>query len=213
MTQILIFGDSIVYGESDKEQGGWVARLRKFLDSKATETVYWDVYNLGIPGNTSSDLVKRFDKETQARLDEQEEMVIIFAIGINDSQIMLGKNKVSEEVFRNNLQTLLDKARRHTQKVIFVGLTPVDERKTSPLLWDKIKSYKNDQIERYNSVIREHCGENRIPFIDIWAPFHQTDYKRLLEDGLHPNTLGHNLIYQEIKDFFIKKKIILLVED
>ena len=33
MGRILIFGDSITYGAWDKE-GGWVQRLRKFLDER-----------------------------------------------------------------------------------------------------------------------------------------------------------------------------------
>ena len=33
MKNILIFGDSIVYGARDKK-GGWVQRLREFVDEK-----------------------------------------------------------------------------------------------------------------------------------------------------------------------------------
>ena len=47
---ILVFGDSIAYGKWD-EQGGWVQRLRKYIDKKYNlidEPKSWLVYNLGI---------------------------------------------------------------------------------------------------------------------------------------------------------------------
>jgi hypothetical protein len=44
--KILVFGDSIAYGDYDKE-GGWVIRLRKFLDERQLDS--YETYNLGIP--------------------------------------------------------------------------------------------------------------------------------------------------------------------
>ena len=49
MTQILVFGTSTTYGCWDIE-GGWVQRLRKYLDEKQLDDpeLYYIVYNLGI---------------------------------------------------------------------------------------------------------------------------------------------------------------------
>ena len=89
MSQILIYGDSITYGAWDTEQGGWVARLRKFLDNKADEDekYYYLVYNLGISGNNSTDILSRFEFEAKQRVREEGETIIIFALGTNDSQL------------------------------------------------------------------------------------------------------------------------------
>ena len=103
MAQILIFGNSIIYGAWDKE-GGWVSRLRKFLDEKNLSSgpnFYCLVYNLGISGNTTDDLLERFEFEIKQRLKEDEETIILFAIGINDSQFLQSENN-----FRTSMRKL-----------------------------------------------------------------------------------------------------------
>ena len=78
MTQILVFGDSIDLGMWDVE-GGWVQRLRRFLDKKtlADSNFYYEVYNLGISGDTAEDLLESFEFETKKRLSNGEEAIFI----------------------------------------------------------------------------------------------------------------------------------------
>jgi len=170
MAEILIFGDSIAYGAWDRE-GGWVQRLRKFLDERnlADPNFRCLVYNLGISGNTSADLLERVEFETEQRLKAGEETIIIYAIGINDSQFVhsKGEHNVPLDEFRENIQKLIELARKYSSKIAFLGLTPVDEVKTTPLPRNPDKSYKNEYIERYNKVIRKVCEENEIYFIEI----------------------------------------------
>jgi lysophospholipase L1-like esterase len=209
MSQILIFGDSITYGACDLE-GGWVARLRKFVDQKGLSDpdYYYLVYNLGISGNNSTDILKRFEFEAQQRVKEEGETIIIFALGTNDSQLFAGKFRTGPEEFKNNLQQLEVLANKFTKKIIFVGLFPVDEAKTCPIPWHQEKFYKNENIVRSNQLIKEFCQQNKLLFIDIYDKFINTDYKNLLEDGLHPNTEGHQRMFAIIKDELIENKII-----
>jgi lysophospholipase L1-like esterase len=210
MSQILIFGDSITYGAWDTEQGGWVARLRKFLDNKANEDekYYYLVYNLGISGNNSTHILKRFEFEAQQRVKEEGETIIIFALGTNDAQLFVGKLRTEPEEFRNNLQQLAVLARKFAQKVIFVGLFPVDETKTCPRPSNKEKFYKNENLELNNKMIKEFCEKNDLLFIDIYNHFTKIKYQELLEDGLHPTTEGHRQMFEIIKNNLIKNKII-----
>lgn len=211
MARILIFGDSIAYGAWDKE-GGWVQRLRKFLDEKnlTDPNFYCLVYNLGIPGNTSEDLLERFESETKQRLKEGEETTIVFAIGINDSQFIhsKGDHRVPIDKFGNNIQRLIDYAQKYSSKIAFLGLTPVDEEKTTPIQWNPDKSYKNEYIEKYNLEIRKVCEENRIYFIEIFEKLKDLNYLELLEDGLHPNSKGHEKIFEIVIDFLIKNNLV-----
>src|SRR5437879_2933550 len=121
-TSILIFGDSITWGSSD-EEGGWATRIKKYTDKKMPIPDYWSpVYVLGIPGDTTENLLNRFDQEIKVRLTEEdgeEAIMVIFASGINDSQVELqsNKNKVSPEAFRSNLKALIDRARKYTPQV------------------------------------------------------------------------------------------------
>lgn len=209
MSQILIFGDSITYGAWDLE-GGWAARLRKYVDQKGEADLdYYNlVYNLGVPGNNSTDLLKRFEFEVQQRIKEEDETIIIFLIGTNDSQLFKGKFRTEPKQFEKNLQQLFVLAQKYSQKVIFVGLFPVDESRTAPIAWNKEKFYKNEYIKIYNGIIKDFCKQNKIVFIEMFEKFIEEDYKALFDDGIHPAAEGHRQMFEIIKNELIKNKII-----
>jgi lysophospholipase L1-like esterase len=194
---ILVFGDSITWGSYDLEYGGWVSRLRNNFE-KNSEI---EVYNLGISGNHVEDLIKRFEFETKQRLKEDKEVGFIFAIEINDAQFVHSKDsfRTNSDKFKKGIEKLIKLAKKFSLKIYFVGLTPVDESKTNPISWNKDKSYKNNDIKEYDNIIKSICVKNKIPFIEIFNKFINQNYRDLLEDGLYPNSKGHELIYEEVK--------------
>ncbi|HNY36011.1 MAG TPA: GDSL-type esterase/lipase family protein [Candidatus Pacearchaeota archaeon] len=186
---ICIFGDSIAWGASDYEKGGWADRLKNYL---MTEDI--DVYNLGISGDTTEELLKRFAVETEARKPD----IIIFAIGINDSLSIKENKPVNLEKFRNNLASLTDKAKQFTDKIIFIGLTNVDETKTNPYFPSETgKSYNNQSIGEYDEAIRSFCEDNDLMFIEMLGLLINDDD---LCDGLHPSSIGHQKMFGIIKN-------------
>lgn len=211
MPHIIIFGDSIAGGAWD-EKGGWVGRLKKTLTKKVIDSDlkqdYW-VYNLGISGDTTEWLLERFDDEIKRRLGEDNEIIVIFAIGINDSEFYQKTKdfKIPEQKFRVNLRELFKKAKKHTKKIVFVGLTPVDETRVDPIPWLPNYSYRNKFIKRYNEIIKEQCAQNKIIFIDLFNLL-KLDFSKFLVDGVHPNSEGHFKIYELIKDLLEQKRIV-----
>jgi lysophospholipase L1-like esterase len=214
---IFCFGDSITYGNWDS-QGGWVGRLRSYLDSKSLSaykgadlysTYYTLTYNLGIPGDTSSSLLARFEEELLSRFNPDEETVLLFAIGINDSRFYqsLGEFETAFELFQENIWNIWETARKYSQEIAFIGLTPVDEERTAPLYWEPDAVYKNEYIERYNEFLREFCDRREIPFIDILDRVKNLDIPSLLEDGIHPNGDGYQVMFDIIeKEVFRDRK-------
>lgn len=118
MARILIFGDSISHGKWDYKTGGWVQKLSNFLDEKSLLDPHFDysVYNLSISGDTTEEILERFESEAKQRL-KYEEGIIIFAVGINDS--CKGRLAVSPAKFRENIQKSIDLARKFSSKIIF----------------------------------------------------------------------------------------------
>ena len=206
MSIICVFGDSIVWGASDSEKGGWVERLKVFM----WENYDSDVYNLGVSGEKTPNILKRFESETKARTEEGEDVILIFAIGINDSYFIHSKNDfmTPPDSFKSNIQGIIERAQKVSPKIIFVGLTPIEESKTTPIPWDTDKSYKNENIKKYNEVINSVCKHKDIPFVEIFDNWMRSDYKNLLEDGLHPNSEGHKKIFETVRDYLIQNKII-----
>lgn len=208
LKRFYIFGDSITYGSFDVE-GGWIQRLRKYFDSKSMD---FRVYNLGITINqTTETILNRFEFEMKERTDQEDKNIIIFAIGINDSFIINNKNavQIEKEKFKKNILKLMKLSKQFSNKIIFIGLTPVEESKTTLIASSQGKiSYRNDYIEKYNAIIREVCREKNIYFIEVFDEWKKIKYKKLLKDGLHPNSNGHKKIFELVKWFLVKNKII-----
>jgi len=206
MSKFFVFGDSITYGAWDKA-GGWVQRLRTFIEEKYPEEHL--IYNLGISGDTSDLLLERFEAETKKRI-EGKTFIFIFQLGLNDSAFLSTKKDfwVSQEKFRYNLRGIIKISKSISKKIFFLGITPVDEAKTQPVVWDERVTYKNENIKKYDEIIKEVCNVENIHFIEIFDKFFKSGYKKLLQDGLHPNSEGHEKIFEIVKDFLIEDKII-----
>lgn len=183
------FGDSIAWGASDYEKGGWVERLKTYCLDKGD---YSHVYNLGVCGETTVDVLKRFANEASVRkLD-----VIVFAIGINDSKYIQTTEKpfVRFEDFKSNLVELLNLARQITDKIVFVGLTCVDASRTMPVEWDSTIYFDNERIGQYDSAIKDFCEKENLPFVDMSDA---VDIKKS-EDGVHPDASGHEEMFKRV---------------
>ena len=192
---ILVFGDSITYGAWDKEKDGWVNRLRLTLENDNSNNYYYIVYNLGISGDITEGVKNRFDNECKIRFDENDNTIIIFSIGMNDTQVIKDKDRVSLEIFRNNIITLINSAKKYTDNILFIGLSKVDESRVIPLPWNKDKCYLNDKIINFDKELKNICLENSVEYLYIYDLLELED----LSDGLHPNNVGHQKICDKVK--------------
>lgn len=213
-THILAFGTSTTYGAWDTE-GGWVQRFRKFLDEKYVQSNFDNdkfclVYNLGVSGDTSTGILKRFESETQTRIDKKDQkVVILFHLGINDAirNNESGDNWVSPHEFKENYKRLIHLAKKYSDTIIVVGSKPVDAR-VDPIPWLPDHSYKNEDVEKYNEIMEEVAKENGTYFIEMYKRFINKDYSNLLADGVHMNSEGHKQFFEVVKDFLIANELI-----
>lgn len=204
-TVIFAFGDSITYGASDFELGGWANRLRLFFDEKMErdENLNVHFYNLGIPGETTEGLTKRFQVEVEARLRPDFENAFIFAYGANDSAFLPEQKKFAVEAnkFADNLNKATTEAQKYSSKIVLLNITPVVEELTKTPGRNK-KSRLNKYIEQYNQGVKEVAQLNSVSFIDVYSEFTKRDNKKLLsEDGVHPSVEGHKLMFETTRGF------------
>lgn len=180
-----IWGDSITFGSCDQECLGWAGRLRSTLPINDN----FQLYNFGICGETTQDLLKRFAIEASAI----EPNKIILAIGINDSKLPHGSsdNCVGIDIFETNLRLLIDIAKTHTSDITLVGLTQVDSN------WESSRGSRfiNEEIDKYDRqvrVIAENYGLLYIKMRDVLSTTSD------LADGLHPNSTGYQKMFKAI---------------
>jgi len=205
--QILCFGASIAYGCWDGE-GGWVDRLKRhFLNNSiGNKKLRVLTYNLGRSGNTVPSLLKRFEDELSKRLIYRE-TVIVFQIGNNDSEWLNDRNtyRYPPNEFKDNLSKLIQQAKKHTAKIIFLGICPIEEGKMNPIPWANNLSYKTKLIKVFDEIIELVCKKNKIHYLKMFDKLSIED----LEDGVHPNTQGHEKIFKIVRDYLVEKKLIL----
>jgi lysophospholipase L1-like esterase len=206
--KLIVFGDSVAYGAWDP-QGGWVQRLRSELERKSPQD--WIVYNCGVSGDTSRNLLKRFEAEAKSRsLDPTEgESAIVICIGGNDSATVNATktNWVKTDAFRKNIAALIKKAKEAAEKVAFVGLTPVDEKRVAPCPFAPEISYKNSETKRYETIIAEECEKAKVLFLPLFETL-SDGWNAMLEDGAHPNAGGHERICREVLAFLEKERVV-----
>lgn len=187
---ICIFGDSITWGAGDPQNGGWVNRLQNYFEAQDNDI---GIYNLGVCGDSTSDLLERIEIEAKSR----KANLIVFAIGINDAQFIhsANSNRVSDEDFESNIGKLFEIARKFTPKIIFVGLTPVNESKTKLIPWNTDKTYTNERISKFDRIIKDFCLKNNLKYIPVNDLLSKDD----LIDGLHPNVKGYIKMFKRIR--------------
>ncbi|MFA6047904.1 MAG: GDSL-type esterase/lipase family protein [Parcubacteria group bacterium] len=191
---ICIFGASITYGYYDQKMGGYVQRIRHYLENK--NKFDGQIFNLGVSGASTKDILKRFDIEAEARRPG----LIIFSLNTNDTQFLIKENKqrVTIKDYVKNINELINKARKFTPNIIFIGIAAVNDNKTNPLPWATNKVVGNKTIEKYNNTAMKICERGKIKFINLYSEMINLDYKSMLFDGLHPNAEGHQWMAERI---------------
>lgn len=124
--------------------------------------------------------------------------------------------KTSLEAFRKSLVELLDRVRALGSKPILLSLPPINSRSYFDFFSRGIDEVGRANIlgwmggqveaierwhESYNNVIFEVATTTSTPILDITHPFenYAGDWRSLLcRDGIHPNSLGHQLIASSI---------------
>ena len=181
-----IWGDSIAHGVNDSEMFGWGNRVRAVLFEKV------ETYVRAIRGDTSQDLLKRFEVEYRSIKPD----IVIVAIGTNDSSYLSQDQErtlVSLSSFESNIKQIIDITTPN--KLIFVGLSHVDENLVCPLVGSTTgKCYSNKFIEIFDRKTKEIAARTDSEYVSLL----QHLQLQHLDDGLHPNAEGHKVIASEV---------------
>ena len=189
-----IFGDSI--SQASYVKTGWVELLRMYLEEKYPND-FVNVFNLGIGGNTTKDLLRRFENEIKVRMPS----TIIFQIGTNDSGYFREITNLitPEDQFKNNLQELIDSAKKYTEDITCLGLAIGDDSLTQPLpSSSKGKSYTKGRVKKYDNIIKSLVEQDSCKYIHLFDKLDNKDFM----DGLHPNESGQRKMFESIKKYF-----------
>jgi len=200
MTQVFCLWSLDNPGFWDNE-GGWVQRLRRFLDAKSLENpdkYYFEVYNLGVSGNDSRQLLERFESEVKRpNFGRKSNYYLVPDWGptIYSTFNEEYRLRTPKEDFEQNILDLISKAKEYTDNIIFVG-DPIITIE-GPIPWSKDKELSDSRLKNYTDTVRRKCNNNNIAYVDNRSEQTKEEWSEKLEDGCHPNDRGHQLIFEK----------------
>lgn len=170
-------GDSYVSGQNDPKALGWVSRV---MARTPHEGVDLHTYNLGVSGETSTEVLGRWRAETAPRWVGANERRLVVGVGTND--VLEGMTTARS---RLNLANILDDASTTGIATFVIGPPPVVD--------DEV----NARLEILVDAQADVCARRRITYVDCFRPLvghdqWQTDLTA--GDGVHPGQAGYGLI-------------------
>jgi lysophospholipase L1-like esterase len=197
-TRLVMIGDSITDVERARPIGaghwgqlgkGYPLLIEAMLNTRYPEHKIY-VANMGISGNTSDDLVARWQTDV---LDLKPDYVTVM-IGVNDVWRKFDEPYQPEihipiERYRCNLAWMADQTRAAGADIAF--LTPFFMERSAS---DPMRKMVGEYIE----VCKAVAEEKKALFVDVQAAFEaflvHNSHMIIGRDRVHPNTAGHMII-------------------
>ena len=181
--RVVAIGDSVIYGRHDPG-GGWIGRLRLALESRDKWSA---VFNLGIGGQTSSDIIARFTSEVTPRTPN----TVVIGCGLNDfrGEGQMGSPIVSVDLFETNLNRILVEAHAiGIQRRILAQMNKID---TSSQEVDGF-CYPADRWREYNQAISRLGRKHEAAILHFGDLGDFSIASGSLSDRVHPSPRGHS---------------------
>ena len=175
--RICVVGDSFVNGVGDPKALGWVGRV---VARTPADELDLTVYNLGVRGDSSADVLARWRDETTRRWFDGSENRLVVAVGYNDIDAGLSSART-----RLNLANIVDGAATGSLHPFVVGPPPA------------LDAAFNERLRPIVAAQQDVCARRGVPFIDCFTPLlsHEQWYADLGPgDGMHPAQAGYGLI-------------------
>lgn len=171
--KVVCLGDSITYGWPWGPEVSWTTMLADQIEG--------EVINRGIPGNTTTQMLERFEK---AVLQFHPSHVIIMG-GLNDVVLQDSFDRITW-----NLRSMAEMARNNGIIVVFGQPTVIDEPDLERL------------ILRIRNWIINYAQEHHISVIHFDQAFYDENNNILSDllaaDGAHPTKAGYKAMYAQI---------------
>lgn len=205
--KIVTFGDSTTVGYSVTDN--YPRQLGRRLKKLGIETT---IINAGVNGDTTSGAAKRFDEAVLAHNPD----VVIIQFGLNDQTMRLYEDPremkpyVSQDEYAANLRRFVSELRSRNCRVVLMTPNPMCWTETlerhypaGPFL--DAPNGGNQLLKRYVKAVREIARTEKVPLVDVFRHFSEYEKKTgrkiqelFLDDGVHPNERGYDLIVDKL---------------
>ena len=176
--RVLFFGDSFIAGTGDPTGLGWVGRV---VAASYADGVALTAYVLGVRGQSSVQVAKRWRAEAQPRIDPACDCRAVFSFGTNDS----GTAAITPERSVQTLATVLDGAGALGLRTFVVGPPPVGD------------GQRDDRVAALSESFADVAAARGVPFVSVIEPLRASrswTREAAAGDGAHPAAGGYSAL-------------------
>jgi len=203
MRHLYIDGDSTAYGMHDKESGGWPHRLHMAYlnqETRLEDTTF--VQSRAYPGRTLAGILRSVNT-TLRDFRRMGTVTAIVQTGMNEVKIFPSSDNpvVPRELFGRQILQFCDIVRENDCSALLVGPPPIDPTLDNPTFSGAL--IQDKMLAKYSETMRD-VAESRdwpIAYVDTRAAFANSGRpvsELLSEDGYHPNTPGHAVMFEAV---------------
>lgn len=189
LSGMLIDGDSITAGQKALEGRGWANQLRERLQSKYGGLKFT---NNAVSGSLANDVrtrVAAYYDESSNSAELRSYGLYVFAVGIND---LYGESKANGNEslydYKETIKKIVADVSKYAQNgIVLVGITFYKDCCANSL----------SKVEAWNRGLQEIALEEKLVYVDVFSEM-KPRADEVMEDILHPNQLGHDLIANKV---------------
>jgi lysophospholipase L1-like esterase len=179
--RICFLGESFVNGTGDPKFLGWTGRICVDAYRKGYDITF---YNLGVRGETSTELRQRWLREVSYRLPKEYDGRVVFSFGVNDTTLVNRKPRVELAESIENARSILSTTKQ-LYPVLMVGPPPCA---------DEEQDKRNGRIANLSKQFALVCDELDVPYLDIFPILERSNIwqdEARANDGAHPRAAGY----------------------
>jgi lysophospholipase L1-like esterase len=186
--RVCYIGDSFVKGVGDQNKLGWAGRLSNMSQNSQRGITH---YNLGVRGDTSANILARWESEAKVRLPNFSINCIVFSFGVNDTIVENARARVSIAQSMKNLRNILGVA-KVKYNILMIGPPPIDNER------------QNNSIKAYDEAYASVCNMLGVNYLSIFDKLINNEIwmnEVKNNDHAHPRENGYELLSQYIYDW------------
>ena len=177
----VLIGDSLTFGYGVHKKDSWVYKLsEKLIDTK--------IINKGINGDTTPSILNRYYDDV---------------ISLNPSKVFLmgGTNDLlcgrSIKSIIDNIELMIKDSKG---REIILGIPPCIKKEMAEKLFlpSEFYSYCTENLPVLREELIKLCNSYSITYADFYSLTSSNLNKNIYLDGIHLNSLGNNLLLEEL---------------
>jgi acyl-CoA thioesterase I len=177
---------------------GWPGRACAAIAEHGHAVTY---YNLGVRGDTTADVLRRWQTECECRLSPQSSGALVFGFGLNDSvRDDAGQSRVDWTTTSHAAREILRSAAAW-RPTLLVGPAPVIDGPAPRPVGGRQWYLSQEAIELMASRLEILAAEEGVPFLNLSNSLADSAaWREDLEksDCVHPTSAGYDLIAEKV---------------